>query len=337
MLTIDKSVKEITGVTPDAVPVEVLTSTEPLLLRDLVADWPIVKEGKKSNRAAVDYFRNYYEDATVGCSFGPPEGKGRVFYNDDMSGFNYQRAMTKLDKILDEILKYEDDADAPMIYMGSTTVDTCLPGFRAENDFDFGDIKPLASIWLGNRSRIAAHFDVPDNLACVVVGRRRFTLFPPEQLANLYAGPLEFNPAGLAISLVDFHDPDFEKFPRFRTALKHAQVAEMEPGDALFLPSMWWHHVEGLDSFNVLINYWWRQSPGFMGTPADVLTHAILAIRDLPREQREAWREILRHYVFDADETTAAHIPERCRGILSPLDDMAARRIRAELLNKLNR
>ena len=111
----------------------------------------------------------------------------------------------------------------------------------------------------------------------------------------------------------------------------------MEPGDALFLPSMWWHHVEGLDSFNVLINYWWRRSPAFMHSPADVLTHAILAIRDLPAAQREAWREIFRHYVFDADETTAAHIPEHCRGMLAPLDNMVARRIRAELLNKLNR
>jgi len=337
MLTIDKSVEQITGIMPDAVPAEVLTSTEPLLLKGLVNDWPIVREARISNRAAIDYFKSFYKNATVGFSFGPPESKGRVFYNTDMSGFNYQRVMTKLDKILDEILKYEDDADAPMIYMGSTTLDTCLPGFRRNNDVDFGDIKPLASIWLGNRSRIAAHFDVPDNLACVVVGRRRFTLFPPDQLQNLYVGPLEFNPAGLAISLVDFHDPDFERFPKFKAALEHAQVAEMEPGDALLLPSMWWHHVEGLNSLNVLINYWWRQSPAFMGTPADVLTHAILAIRDLPEAQREAWREILRHYVFDADESTAEHIPEHRRGILSPIDDMTARKIRAELLNKLNR
>ena len=337
MLLIDKPVQEISGVSFDAIPSELPTSTEPLLLKNLVADWPVVKAGMESNQAAVDYFKSFYDEATVGAFFAPPEAKGRVYYNDDMSGFNYQPAMTKLDKILDEILKNEDAADAPMIYMGSTTIDTCLPGFRAENDVAFGDVNPLASIWLGNRSRIAAHYDVPDNLACVVVGRRRFTLFPPDQLENLYVGPLEFNPAGLAISLVDFDKPDFETYPKFRTALEHAQVAEMEPGDALFLPSMWWHHVEGLDSLNVLINYWWRQSPAFMHTPADVLTHAILAIRDLPPAQRDAWREIFRYYVFDADATTAEHIPEQRRGMLAPLDDMTARRIRAELLNKLNR
>ncbi len=337
MVPIDRPVQEVNGVAPGDVPLEVLTSTEPLLLKNLVGDWPVVREGKTSNSAAIDYFKGFYDDATVGVFSAAPEGKGRVFYNDDMSGFNYQRAMTKLDRIFDEILKYEDDADAPMIYLGSTTVDTCLPGFRAENDIAFGDIQPLASIWLGNRSRIAAHFDVPDNLACVVVGRRNFTLFPPDQIENLYVGPLEFNPAGLAISLVDFDEPDFRRFPKFRTALEHAQVAEMQPGDALLLPSMWWHHVESLDSFNVLINYWWRQSPAFMHTPADVLTHAILAIRDLPPAQREAWREIFRYYIFDADEATVEHIPEHCRGMLAPLDEMAARRIRAELRNKLNR
>jgi len=336
-VTAHKSVKHVTGISQDAIPREVLTSTEPVLLKGLVAEWPMVKASRESPRAGVEYLKSFYKDATVGSFIGPPGGDGRVFYNADMTGFNYQRVMLKLDQILDKVLEYEDDAAAPMFYVGSTTIDTCLPGFREANDVEFGDVNPLASIWLGNRSRVAAHFDVPDNLACTVAGRRRFTLFPPEQLENLYVGPLEFNPGGQAISLVDFHDPDFERFPKFRIALERALVADMEPGDALFLPSMWWHHVEGLDSFNVLINYWWRRSPAFMHSPADVLTHAILAIRGLPAAQREAWREIFRYYVFDADETTTAHIPEHCRGMLAPLDDMAARRIRAELLNKLNR
>jgi hypothetical protein len=336
-VTAQKPVKEVTGISRDNIPDEVLTSVEPLLLKGLVADWPMVAAYRDSTRAAVDYLKSFYKNATVGSFVGPPGGDGRVFYNPEMTGFNYQRVMLKLDQMLDKILEHEDDPSPPMLYVGSTTIDTCLPGFREANDIEFGDVKPLASIWLGNRSRVAAHFDVPDNLACVVAGRRRFTLFPPEQLENLYVGPLEFNPGGQAISLVDLKNPDFDKFPRFRVALEHSLVADMEAGDALFLPSMWWHNVEGLESFNVLINYWWRRSPAYMHSPAEVLTHAILAIRDLPGAQREAWREIFRHYVFDADEATSAHIPEHCRGMLAPLDDMAARRIRAELLNKLNR
>ncbi|MFX6149073.1 cupin-like domain-containing protein, partial [Acinetobacter baumannii] len=91
-----------------------------------------------------------------------------------------------------------------------------------------------------------------------------FTLFPPDQFGNLYLGPLDNTPAGRAVSMVDFAEPDFAAHPRFREALAHAQVAELEPGDAIFIPSMWYHHVEGRSAFNVLINYWWRETPGWL-------------------------------------------------------------------------
>lgn len=337
MLTIENPVRKVEGVRPDSIAPEILTSTEPLLLKQLVADWPVVRAGRESMTAAADYVRGYYKDATVGAFYGLPETDGRVFYNDDLSGFNFQRVMVKLNLVLDEILKHENDAEAPMFYVGSTTIDTCLPGFRAENDIDFGDLSPLASIWMGNRSRIAAHYDVPDNLACCAVGHRRFTLFPPEDLENLYVGPIDFTPAGQAISMVDFHDPDFERYPNFLKALESAQVAEMEPGDAIFIPSMWWHHVESLDNFNILINYWWRQSPDYMGTPVNVLNHALLGLRELPAAQRRAWQGIFEHYVFDADDSTAEYIPAERRGILGPIDEGTARKLRADLLNKLNR
>jgi hypothetical protein len=243
----------------------------------------------------------------------------------------------RLDAVLDEIARQSKSEIPPAIYVGSTTVDTCLPGFRAENDLALGNRQPLVSIWLGNRTRIAAHHDLPDNIACVVAGRRRFTLFPPEQLENLYIGPLDFTPAGQAISLVDFARPDFAKFPKFAAALQQAQVAELGPGDAIFIPSMWWHHIESLEALNVLVNYWWRQSPAFMDSPMNALMLAILTVRDLPPEQLKAWQNLFRHYVFEADELTAAHIPPQARRVLGPLDADSARELRARLLQRLNR
>lgn len=337
MLEIDKSVEEVKRANPGRPGNEVLTSTQPLLLRDFVSDWPFVKAGIQSMDAAIDYLGRFYENATVGAFFGAPDVEGRVFYNEDMSGFNYERAMLKLDEFLGKIQEHAEDEDPPALYIGSTTVDTCLPGFRTDNDIDFGEIEPLASIWMGNRTRIAAHYDLPDNLACNVVGRRRFILFPPEELENLYAGPIDFTPAGQTISLVDFHQPDLEKYPKFNAALENAQVAELGPGDAIFIPSMWWHHVEALGSFNVLINYWWRQSPAYMGPPIDVLMHALLTIRDLPEAQRNAWYGIFKHYVFEADEETVQHIPEQRRGVLAPMNERVARELRAHILNNLNR
>jgi Cupin-like domain len=320
-----------------ALPDEVLKSTRPVVLRSLVAHWPVVRAGLESDRAASKYLRRFYAGATVGAMLGAPEIRGRFFYNEDLSGFNFRSVRVKLDVVLDEIARHEQAAKPPAIYVGSTTVDTCLPGFRAENDLGLGEREPLVSVWLGNRTRIAAHHDLPDNLACVAVGHRRFTLFPPDQLANLYVGPLDFTPAGQAISLVDFAEPDFARFPRFAEALRHAQVAELAPGDAIFIPSMWWHHVESLDSLNVLINYWWRQSPAYMDSPMNALMLAIMSVRDLPPEQRKTWQNIFRHYVFEADAETAAHIPQGGRRSLAPLDAEAARELRARPLQRLNR
>lgn len=335
MLAIDKAVRELD--VGARLPDELLRATQPYIVRGYASAWPIVRAGLESADMADAYLRRHYRDATVNAMLGKPEIGGRFFYNDTLDGFNYITVRARLDAVLDE-LKVQRDMTAPgAIYVGSTTIDTALPGFRDQNDADLGGRDALASIWIGNRTRIAAHYDLPDNLAVVAAGRRRFTLFPPEQLANLYIGPIDFTPAGQAISLVDFAAPDGARFPRFAEALRHAQVAEMGPGDALFIPSMWWHHVEALDSFNILVNYWWRQSPGWMDTPTNALMLAILTMRELPAEQRRAWQEIFRHYIFEPGEDSLAHIPPDARYALAPLDDDKARILRGQLLKRINR
>jgi hypothetical protein len=337
MLQTADKIREIAGADARALPDEVLASTEPLVLRGLVAHWPVVAAARESMQAASRYILGFYRESTVGAMLGAPEIGGRFFYNEDLSGFNFKSVKIRLDAVLDEIARHADSERPPSIYVGSTTIDVALPGFRAQNDIDLGARNALASIWLGNRTRIAAHHDLPDNLACVAVGRRRFTLFPPEQLRNLYVGPLDVTPAGQAISLVDFAKPDYARFPRFAQAEQAARVAELGAGDAIFIPSMWWHHIESLDAFNVLVNYWWRQSPAYMDAPIGALMLAIMTVRDLPPAQRAAWQNLFRHYVFEADGETAAHIPEASRWSLGPLNEEAVREMRARLLARLNR
>lgn len=335
--SIEGKVREINGCTPDNISQEVLTSTQPLILKGLVGQWPIVQSGQQSNAQAVEYIQQFYQGLPVPVSIGAPEIEGRIFYNEDFTGFNYAAKKVHLGSFLNEILAVAEQPKPPTLYVSSSVIDSFLPGLRGANDLALNELNPRVSIWIGNKNRIAAHYDLPNNIACSVVGRRRFTFFPPEQLQNLYPGPLTFAPGGQSISLVDFYAPDFEKFPRFRNALASAQVAELEPGDAVFIPSMWWHHVESLDKLNVLINYWWREAPAFMGPPINVLHHALLTLRDLPPEQRQAWKNIFNHYIFDADESTNAHIPEQALGFLGELDDTAARKLRALLLAQLNR
>lgn len=339
MLPVAERIREIADADPELLPDELLRGNEPLVLRGVVGHWPMVRAARESAEQAIAYLQGFERAGAppVVATVGPPEIAGRFFYNEDLSAFNFRQEQVPLGVALKTLHKYLHHDAAPAIYVASTTIDTWLPGFRADNDLALGDREPLASIWIGNRSRIAAHQDVPDNLACVVAGRRRVTLFPPTQLANLYIGPLDYTPAGQPISLVDFAAPDHARFPRFAEALKHAQVAELGPGDAVFIPSMWWHHMEGLEAFNVLVNYWWRQTPAWMDTPMNALMLAIMTVRDLPDAQRAIWQDVFRHYVFEPGEDTAGHIPEPARRVLSPLDTERARELRARLLKRLNR
>jgi len=331
-----KPVREVAAV-DGRLPDEMLRATRPYVVRGLAADWPLVRAGRASCEDADAYLRRFYRDATVNAMLGPPAINGRFFYNDDITGFNFHNVRARLDQVLDELAVHRARPDPGAIYVGSASIEGALPGLRADNDVDLGGRNALASIWIGNRTVVATHYDLPDNLAVVAVGERRFTLFPPDQLKNLYVGPLDFNPAGQAISLVDVRNPDFDRFPRYAEALAHAEVAEMGPGDALFIPSMWWHHVEALSAFNVLVNYWWRQSPDYMDTPTNALMLAILTMRELPPEQRRAWQEIFRHYIFEPDPANLAHLPDNAHYALSPLDDDGARILRGQLLRRINR
>jgi hypothetical protein len=143
----------------------------------------------------------------------------------------------------------------------SALIADCLPRFADENRLPVLDPTVQPRIWFGSAVTTPTHFDESNNVACVVAGTRRFTLFPPEQIANLYVGPLGHAPTGTPISLASLANPDFKQFPRLREALANAFVAVLEPGDALYIPALWWHHVESLAKYNILVNYWWKGNP----------------------------------------------------------------------------
>jgi hypothetical protein len=150
----------------------------------------------------------------------------------------------------------------------------------------------------------------------VAAGKRRFTLFPPEQIKNLYVGPIDFTPAGQPISLVDLRSSDLKRFSNHPKALGHALSVELGPGDAIFIPTSWWHHVESLSPFNVLINYWWSGNYVSSALPFPMLMHALQVFKTMPIEQQRAWKAMLEHYLFENDYDPAEHIPTESRGIL---------------------
>ncbi len=296
---------------------EIVPTGVPAILRGLVADWPVARAAAHSSAALAAYLKQFDRGAMAGALVGHPGMGGRYFYDAAMRGFNFDHRKVPFAAVIDQLLAIADTPDAMAIYAGSVSTHDTLPGFAAANPMPLleGAIEPR--VWVGNAARIAAHFDIANNIACAVGGRRRFTVFAPDQISNLYIGPLDFNMAGQPASMVDFAAPDFEKFPRFRDALAAAIVVDLAPGDGLYLPTLWWHHVESFGAFNLLVNYWWGstgEGPGF-----EALILALLGIRDRPAPERAAWRAYFEHYVFgDTAPEAAAHLPEHARSVLGP-------------------
>jgi len=320
----------------EALDARLASADTPFIIRGLAADWPLVRAGQVSGGEARAYLLRHRRERAFTFSLGAPGAGERLFYDDRMA-MNFRTLKGSLPEVFGAIDATEGRPDGPAIYLASIDVQNFFDGLHEANHVPLGDRQPLASIWIGTPTRIAAHNDVPDNLAVCAVGKRRFTLFPPDQFANLYLGPIDHTPAGRTVSMVDLKRPDFAAFPRFREALDTAQVAELEAGDALFIPSMWWHHVEALSAFNVLVNYWWREVRPFLGQPQDALHHAMLAIRDLPPAAKAHWRALFDHYVFENGDEVTAHIPETARGVLAPLDPQTAGSLRANILRSLSR
>jgi hypothetical protein len=332
------AIREFSTLDDEAIRREVLASARPAVLRGLVNAWPAVGVGRRSPAAVVEYLRRFDNGGLVDAIMTPPEVGGRVFYNEAMSGFNFVRNRLPIAAVAEQALRYGEFARAPAVAAQSALLRDCLPGFSAENPLSIVDGAVLPRIWLGTAITTPTHLDEWNNIGCIVCGRRRFTLFPPEQIANLYIGPLDFAPTGAPMSLVPLHDPDLGRFPRFREALQSAVTAELGPGDAIFIPPLWWHHVESLEPFNVLINYWWHAVPGTAVGAAcgfDSLIHALLNLRSLPPATREAWRALFEHYIFGSQVGVTEHIPEQRRGVLGTFSAADAARVRAYLAERL--
>jgi hypothetical protein len=318
---------------------DVLPQKQPAIFRGLVREWPAVRHALESPAAVVRYLARFDNGSLVDALLAPPEVDGQIFYNDAMNGFNFVRNRLSLARVAEQVLRYSQFPKSPAVAAQSALIRDCLPGFSDQNQLSLVDDTVLPRIWLGNRITTPAHVDEWNNIGCVVAGRRRFTLFPPEQIANLYIGPLDFAPTGAPMSLVSLRNPDFDRYPKFRDALDAAQVAELAPGDAIFIPPLWWHHVESLEPFNLLVNYWWHDLVGgaLADSAFDALLHGILSIRGLAPATRRAWGELFQQYVFGDQVESLKHIAPERRGILGTLSAKQLAGLRAHLAKRLTR
>ncbi|WP_443747969.1 cupin-like domain-containing protein [Asticcacaulis solisilvae] len=298
---------------------EIASGGRPVLLKGQVAGWPAVRAAAESPARLAGYLKRFDAGVQVPMGLGSPENHGRFFYTADLKGLNFRTLPEYLPRALDWLVAHQEQPGQPSVYLQALPAERALPGFRADNPLGLVDHLAEPRVWLSNSVRVQTHFDPSYNLACLVAGRRRFTLFPPDQTPNLYPGPFDLTPGGVPVSMADLDEPDLERHPRFAEALKTAVVAELEPGDALFIPYMWWHHVSSDRDFNMLVNYWWTGVPDAVPSPYVGLSAALMSIRMLPADQRAAWKTIFDTYVFEAHGDPVAHLPETAQGSLARL------------------
>jgi Cupin-like domain len=307
---------------------------QPVVIRAIAKDWPLVRAGQESNRAAIDHILAFDRQLPAQTMMAPPEANGRFFYADDMRGYNFAVDKVSFRPILSQLAEMEPQEIVPAIYAGSNPLNQFLPGFMDVNRLPLDIPSSAGRIWIGNASHVAPHFDVSDNIAVVAVGRRRFTLFPPHQTKNMYVGPLDMTIAGQPVSMVDIREPDLDRFPLYADAMQSALQVDLEPGDAIFIPTLWWHCVEALDTINVLVNYWHNAPPN--SSPFAALIHAMMAVRDLGEQERAAWQNWFEHFVFDGKAQGAAdHLPEYAKGVAGPPSRARADAVRSYILRSL--
>jgi|KBSSwiStaDraftv2_1062776.scaffolds.fasta_scaffold00497_4 hypothetical protein len=315
---------------------QVVQACRPVVIRGLIDNWPIVSAARGSPRRLKDYLAAFDNGGSVEVFFGDPAIGGKYYYNPGLEGFNFERRMMKFMEAMDCILEALDHPGTRSVYVGSVPTGDCLPGFAAGNPMPFAASGAGARIWLGTASNVSSHYDTFDNLACVVAGRRRFTLYAPELISSLYIGPLDNTMSGPPVSLAaSAAAGSSDKFPLFEQIRDQALRVELEAGDALYLPKLWWHQVESLADFNGLVNYWWDAFSAGPDAPYTALLLSMITIAERPPAERRAWKAFFDHYVFRTHGHPLAHLPPEHHGLLGPLKPDNYSKIRARILRML--
>jgi hypothetical protein len=257
------------------------------------------------------------------------------YYAEDLQGFNFSRVRMRIGEAIERIVATSNRPGERTMYVGSLPTDHYLPGFAAENQLSILKQGIGPRIWLGHASNVSAHYDTMDNVACVVAGERRFTLYAPETIDRLYVGPIDHTMAGQPVSLAASAPPDDERYPLFREVRQQALIAELRPGDAIYIPKLWWHQVEAISPFNALVNYWWDAFSAGPDAPSIALLLSMITIAERPPAERQAWKAFFDHFVFRSKGHPLAHLPESQHGVLGPLRPSNYQKIRALVMQML--
>jgi len=198
----------------------------PVVFKDLAKHWPATA------RWNFEYFSKYYGDIMVpvydpsfskaGKTYMKPTGTIRLSEYLEIIQSNPSQLRIFLWNILKQVPELNDHILIPDI----------MDGFYKEFPFMF---------FGGQGSYTKIHYDVDCSHVFLTQfqTRKKIILFSPNQSRNL--GHIPFTVG----CLVDMLHPDEEKFP----SIKHLVGWEttLQHGETLFIPSMYWHHIEYID------------------------------------------------------------------------------------------
>jgi ribosomal protein L16 Arg81 hydroxylase len=123
-------------------------------------------------------------------------------------------------------------------------------------DLDFDELIQRAprllslNLWFAAAGHLTPlHYDAYDNFLNQIIGRKKITLFSPSDKPYLYSSSEDGTDKHVPVNLFK---PDNEQFPDFVRATPIEFI--LEPGDTLYLPADWSHHIESLD-VTLSVNY----------------------------------------------------------------------------------
>lgn len=230
-----RAVDKIENISPEDFKKNYYDAMKPLIITGLAKEWPAYTKWN------WDYFKQIVGDKRVGLYNNiKSDAYTPINTADDYKTFGEYIDMIKAGPAAWRIFLFNIFEHAPQLTKDFTWPEYLMKGF----------VKRYPMLFTGGATSIThMHFDIDLShiLHTQFLGRKRVLLFPHEEQYKLYRKPFE------VLSLADFSNysenkgnPDLKKFP----ALKYAKGYEviMEPGDTLFMPAGYWHHMEYLDS-----------------------------------------------------------------------------------------
>ena len=231
-----------------------IAKNEPILLRGVLSDWTPTKRWHDD-----EYLRATEPDAVL-----EPRRADVASGRTSTQGDPYEREKpigwpALVDAVAEAARKQEN---APL-YAAQVRVRTSLPHLFADTRPEPPCVAALGPVWrnapslyYGCGSKTPLHFDLLENVLCVARGRKRVTLWHPEDSEVLYPA----DDGAATFSRADVYAPDLDAFPLLSEGLQRGAQVEVHAGDALYIPCCWWHAVSTpRGECSMSVSYWAQQ------------------------------------------------------------------------------